>query len=93
MALRAHVGQASATHLAAGIDIRESVAIFKDQFTQHKSDLPLLHALRIVTRYVRMVARRALRFLWHKEFSKAKRVCADGCRLIGLLLTYKFYKA
>lgn len=92
LALRAHIGQASAAHLAAGIDIRESVAIFKDQFTQHKSDLPVVHAVRIVARHAGMIARRALRFLWHKDLPKAKRVCSDGCKLIGLLLSYKFRK-
>jgi glycosyltransferase involved in cell wall biosynthesis len=92
LALRAHAGQASATHLADGIDIRETVAIFKDQFTQHESDLTVVHALRIVTRYIRMIARRALRFLWHKKLSKAKMVCLDGCKLISLLITYKSRK-
>ena len=93
LALRSHAQQASATHLAAGIDICETVAIFKDQFIRHRSDLTVAHALCIVSRYTRMIARRAIRFICHKDLSKASKVCADGCELIGLLITYKFRKA
>lgn len=92
MALRSHGGQASAAHLAAGIDIRETVAIFDNEFTQHKWDLTLVHAARIVTRYIRTIGRRALRFLWYKDLARATMVCADGCKLMALLITYKVRK-
>jgi hypothetical protein len=90
LALRAHARQASAIHLEAAIDIRETVQIFKDQFTRYNSDLSMGQALRIVTKYTRMIVRRVLRFMWHKNLSKAIMVCVDGCKLVGVLLTYKF---